>query len=66
MATQAKAKSEVNQLGDVTERTEPVVDMGLLPVQPMSALPDDAKGLALSYPSAKGFTVEGSSIALHF
>lgn len=67
MATKPKAEqAEVNQLGDVTERTPAVIDMGLLPVHLMSELPEDHKGLAVSYPSAKGFTFEGSSIALHF
>ena len=56
----------VNQLGDVTERDIPEVVVGTIVIQPLSELPAEYASLKASYPTAKGFTVEGSSVALHF
>lgn len=53
---------------DVTEKfsAAPSIESGLIEIQPMSALPETHKSLVVSYPSAKGFTEESGSIALHF
>jgi hypothetical protein len=57
----------VAKLGDVTESNAPQIVMGdMIEISPMSALPKGYESLAKSYPTAKGFTVEGSSVAVHF
>lgn len=72
MATQKKQKvSEdslvVTNLGDVTESNAPQVLLGdLIFVRPLAELPQAYAVLATRHPSAKGFTEEGTSIALHF
>lgn len=57
----------VNQLGDVTESNEPSGAAGpSIEMRPLSELPKSHAGVAKTYPTAKGFTQEGDSIALHF
>lgn len=60
--------ANVVNLGDVSE---PVVNSPitgeLIAIKPMKSLPKTHKHLVGIYPTAKGFTVEGSGVvALHF
>lgn len=64
-AVENKDEATVVNHGDVTE--EKVLVAGeTFAIKPMKSLPKEYKGLAKQYPNAKGFTEEGSSIALHF
>lgn len=63
---QAQNEPQVVNLGDVTEKIQSPLTGELIEISPMSALPDSHKHLAKVYPTAKGFTQEAGSIALHF
>lgn len=65
----AQAQNEtavVNQIGDVTEKVTSPLTGEVIEINAMSALPETHKHLAKVYPTAKGWTQELGSVALHF
>ncbi|AVQ80750.1 MULTISPECIES: hypothetical protein [unclassified Variovorax] len=65
-AQSAQNETVVNNLGDVTERTPLPPESAVGVILPMSELPKGYEVLKTRHPNAKGFTLEGSSVALHF
>lgn len=67
MAKAPQAQAEVVNHGDVTERVYSPLAGEMIPLQPMSALPESHEHLAKVYPMAQGFAVEpNGNISFHF
>lgn len=62
----AQAEPVINNLGDVTESKNLAPASPVGEIQPLSDLPKGYESVAKQYPTAIGFTLEGSSVALHF
>lgn len=65
---QAEQKPEVVQLGDVTEKViRSPLSGDIIPLQPLSELPETHKHLAKIYANATGFAVEpNGNLSFHF
>lgn len=61
--------TQVTQLGDVTEKNSPLPPeptRATEGIRPLSELPEGYEDIAEIYSDAKGFTLEGGTVALHF
>lgn len=62
----AQSEQAVTNLGDVTEPKVLASTNGVPDIQPLADLPEGYKSLAERHADAKGFTLVGDQVVLHF